>query len=120
MCLILGPNAKLKIAKKDITCYKIVCEFEPGVLRTPYMHFPVAIGETYTSVLEDAGVAIDYGLHSFKSLHNTIREADFIRRSVTTHIVKCIIPAGSNYFVGKYGAYISYASDKLTYLEIIK
>jgi len=33
--------------------------------------------------------------------------------------IKCVIPKGSTYYVGTFDYWKSYASDKLTYVEII-
>lgn len=34
-------------------------------------------------------------------------------------LAKCVIPKGSEYYVGRFGKSICYASDKLVYLELV-
>ena len=85
------------------------------ILHTPYMGANIIIGETYKSklVVEDANV--ENGLHSFHTVLAT--KSDYFVNDV---IVKCIIPKGSKYYKGKYGNYVSYASNTLKYVEIIE
>lgn len=82
---------------------------------TPYQNFKVKIGETYSSGLIKVEDEVHIGLHSFADLKD-------IEYSIyTTRIVaKCIIPKDSFYYKGKFGGVLSYASDKLTYVEIIE
>jgi hypothetical protein len=81
-------------------------------LETPFKNFKVIIGETYTSeLIKDEAGNVHEGLHSFRSYKNL---------SNSGIIAKCIIPKGSQYYEGKFGKKISYASNKLTYVEIVK
>ena len=86
------------------------------VLCTPYQGFPIEIGETYESdLIKTYGNQIHKGLHSFGILNEAIEDAELD----CDIIVKCIIPKGSIYYVGKSHDKVSYASNKLKYLEII-
>ena len=84
---------------------------------TPFQAAKVKIGETYESglILEEyiAWNEIEIGLHSFANYKG-------IRRLKCNIIVKCIIPKGSEYFIGLFDGKTSYASNKLKYIEIIK
>lgn len=186
MCLDLNENTKLKIATKDIICYKriklfpttsltnwnlyhgkeftgdiagIKCsgvinsapncltyfntdnsrlgehvldylvnsiivdgkELVYSALHTPYQRTRIEIGNTYYSQLirEVSGseqykwYEVKIGLHSFKYKKAAINDGEGL-------IVKCIIPKGATYYVGEFGNDISYASDTLKYVEIIK
>lgn len=85
--------------------------------RTPYRFAPIEIGNTYESILEKPkSRAIEIGLHTFKFSGDAISDMD----SPKEVIVRCIIPKGSTYYEGDFGGSISYASDKLQYVEIIK
>lgn len=119
MCLELKENAKLQIAKKDITCYKVIRESDDNNFLTPYCFFEVKIGETYTSELVILRGYVYEGLHSFKYLKGAREELKEWNRKYY-RIAKCIIPKGSSYYIGDFVNGISYASDKLTYIEIIK
>ena len=79
---------------------------------TPYQYMKVEMGETYTSDLINLGKRVEIGLHSFKTMKYA--------KSVSSIVAKCIIPKGSQYYEGMFGSYASYASDCLTYVEIIK
>lgn len=82
--------------------------------RTPFQNMGVEIGKTYNSKLIKAGSTIGEGLHSFKSPRYA-KGTSYEQRIVA----KCIIPKGSSYYTGLYVRHISYASDKLTYVEIV-
>ena len=125
MCLELNKNSVKCTALEDITVYKHLEKSEMGHLTTTYMCCPVEIGETYTSELEATigssnheFIFLEKGLHSFESLISAKQDAvdtcigDYV-------IVKCVIPKNANYYVGTFWGYKCYASDKLTYVEII-
>ena len=80
--------------------------------RTYYKSLKVEMGETYTSDLINLGKKVEIGLHSFK----TKMGAKFLSKT----IAKCIIPKGSKYYIGEFTCETSYASDCLTYVEIVK
>lgn len=85
---------------------------------TPYQGSVVTIGNTYSSnLVKDEYNYIGKGLHSFCKRKDAL-ESKVLRKVV----VKCIIPKGSTYYKGKFGfyEYDSYASDKITYVKIIK
>jgi hypothetical protein len=82
-------------------------------LLTPYKEARITIGETYSSVLKKDEDAIYQALHSFANLADTREE---IEEGI---YVKCIIPKGAKYYEGEFDGCPSYASDKLTYVEIV-
>ena len=83
------------------------------IYKTPYQNAIIEIGETYQSELEiNELIEVHIGLHSFAKLTDAINNGDGV-------YVKCIIPKGSHYFIGDFFDSISYASDKITYLEIV-
>lgn len=84
------------------------------VYNTVYQNFTVKIGETYTSSLEKIDDTVYEGLHSYANIRDTLRS--MLGNEV---IAKCIIPKGASYYKGKYGGSTSYASDTLTYVEIV-
>ena len=125
MCLYIKKDQKSKICRKDITCYKI-CDYTYGRLFTFYRCDAIEIGETYISDiwLHKSSpfvpinlASITKGLHSFvsiKSLLNAVCFNEHIR------IIKCIIPKGSEYYLGEFeNKNDAYASNKLKYLEIV-
>jgi hypothetical protein len=85
---------------------------------TPYQDVEIKIGETYKSELIKYDSLIEEGIHSFENFE----VANYFTISVKDRIVaKCIIPKGSEYYIGKYSnnGYVSYASDTLKYIEVL-
>ncbi len=87
---------------------------------TPYYYADVEMGMTYESELKREYnddnrrvefARIEMGLHSFQQLQVGFDD--------TRIKAKCIIPKGSEYYVGTFDGCVSYASNKLKYVEII-
>lgn len=133
MCLTLkSNNVRVHVATKDIVCYKVLIERRNyfndflGYV-TYYQRALVRMDKIYTSRLvmrrfdHELHPDIQQGLHTFKTLK---RAEQFIIGTALCRIAKCIIPAGSKYYVGKFDQpdnyRESYASDTLKYVEIIK
>jgi hypothetical protein len=128
MCLIIQEKSKLTTCRNDKVVYKLL--IHPTVSRndceyvTTFKHMPINIGDTYISDLqkheEKFARRIEYqiekGLHSLE----TFKDILGLQGHLGGFICKCIIPKGAHYYKGKFNVYNSYASDKLTYVEIIK
>lgn len=133
MCLTLkSSKVRVHTATKDIVCYKIL-QMQYDMFHNPigyvtyYQRARVNIGETYTSKLvrfnyhlSNIRPDIGEGLHSFR----TLERAKQLWFGTSTRIAKCIIPAGSKYYVGRFDRTDdyreSYASDRLKYVEILE
>jgi hypothetical protein len=122
MCLSKVTTDEPQIAKRNITVYKVLIK-RKGRYLTLWRECPVQIGKTYTSKLvkrmindhfdsSNWGIGIEEGLHSYR-YYKAIKDSCCIK-------VKCIIPKGSQYYVGTFCEYVSIASDKLTYVKIIE
>ena len=125
MCLKLGSSkTKPKIATKDIVCYKGLIQLRDELI-TPYKRVSIEIGKTYKSIISNKDGEIHLGLHSFKTLKELKNWATGSgwRRAwwgkAGGEYIKCIIPKGSTYYIGTFDCWKSYASDALTYVEII-
>lgn len=79
---------------------------------TPYQHAIIEIGETYYSELVREKNEVNIGLHSFVARISAIEDGNGL-------VVKCVIPKGSEYYLGKFNGVDSFASNSLKYLEII-
>ena len=83
---------------------------------TAYKIFPIKIGEIYHSELkrymENGYDIVEEGLHSFKSIIGAKRQEKDI-------VAECIIPKGSQYYIGTFNDRYSYASNSLKYIKII-
>lgn len=131
MCLTLKDYRKYT-AKTDIICYKHVKVKKlktRSVLYTSYRNSRVKIGSTYESEFSfNINGEIAKALHSFKNINDCISDArveinHYINHTTTKSdffIVKCTIPAGSSYYRGKFCDMPSYASNKLTYVEVVE
>lgn len=157
MCLTLTADERdVLVAEEDIVCYKILYTikdyldfYKSSILSrleyksimdvhvldglgylymSPYRRSPYVIGETYTSVLDEAVerssgnmFSVEKGLHTFAKLAEA--KADIIEPFDGVLIVKCRIPAGSKYYKGKFftiGSPVeSYASDTLVLDEVV-
>ena len=130
MCLIVSERSH-KIAVEDVKCYKVVelfNEYEQGKtvgygLRTFFQDFPISIGKTYKSELDDPYycMEVEKGLHTFTNFDDAVK---FVKGSqYNVLIVSTTIPKGSFYYEGTFKRmfkyFKSYASDTLRYDEII-
>lgn len=89
-------------------------EFTGKVLYyTPYQSKEIEIGKTYKSSLERYDISIHKGLHSFETLEDAKKDGINV-------YAKCIIPKGSKFFRGMFNGSISYASNRITYLKLVK
>lgn len=113
----LGYNYSWEL---DNNVVKIIIDDEVVLLAefkrylTPYQMVEIEIGKTYTSELEKIDYSVEKGLHSFEKIE------DLKNLYGSDSTAKCIIPKGSTYYIGEFNGRISYASDKLTYVEIIE
>jgi hypothetical protein len=88
--------------------------------KTPYQETEIKIGETYISKLIKNNDRVEEGLHSFATLKDAKALTIIVSCRYNYVIAKCVIPKGSRYYKGKFDTYTSYASDTLSYVEIIK
>lgn len=139
MCLSIKEKSCKQTAKKDIVCYKFLEQrFDKNMYWkhlyatiTPFMFKEITIGNTYESDLKietffDGGVLIktnrvEIGLHSMTSKQDCINAAShWVNEGRNQLIVKCIIPKGSQYYVGTYQCLKSYASTAIQYVEVVE
>lgn len=129
MCL--NDVGERKVAERDIVCYKLVHGHYAPHYRTMYRRDPVHIGKSYRSKFrfrwnDPEYHIIEQGLHSLAYKKDALRWKS-VYGVCNLHIVKCIIPKGSLYYVGTYDIpskingveYVkSYASNRIKYLEL--
>lgn len=118
MCL---KNAELKIAEKDIICYKVYVVVNRNLL-SPYRREKAPeegiIATTRLGTIKSPNNVVYEGFHSFCTLSDAVDES-FIWEDDTTVIVKCTIPKLSRYYKGTFGARISYCSECIILNNII-
>ena len=145
MCLVITKFNKLKVAKEDIKCYKILFKSSllPDLLMAPYQNFNYKLGETYftnmsvTYNCDTFGLSffryiiynlfdiflnvkgVNQGFHSFVNLKNAINERNADVDYKRLVVCECIIPKGTKYYKGKYLHYDGYASDSIKINKII-
>ena len=120
MCLKIKSQSRKQIASKDITVYKHLIPYNitKGIYTTSYQSSIVEIGKTYHSdLVRITSTEVSIGLHSFQSEEVACKRATYWDET----LVECIIPKGSSYYIGDFeGLGVSYASDTLTYIKILK
>lgn len=116
MCLEL-LSEKL-VAKEDIICYKIVRK-RGDELYTPYQEVKIKPGifKATGTLSEDCGdrrKTVGEGvIHTFAKYDQALDEKD----GKNTLIYKCVIPKGTNYYIGLFEAFLSYGSEIINVLE---
>jgi len=120
MCLDVGYESKAKVAEEDIKCYKVIIKkYGNTGWMTPFMCIPIKEGEVCKSEIVVDRFEIAVALHSFTNLTAAKRELKWFkdrRQNNDPIVIKCIIPKGSVYYMGKYEYKNDcYASDTLVY-----
>ena len=99
--------------KKNKTAYKILVIDKEGKLRSPFMYMEYTVGEVYHSALKPiikqlstfSVLTVEDGLHAYTSrieaFDHRLAISEVLRCEEKTVVVKCIIPTGSKYVVGK-------------------
>ena len=129
MCLTIKEKySEPQIATEDISCYKVILDnrdhkltfYDDEGLFTPFLKEQIEIGSTYTSEFSFTGAGnIEMALHSLINLDDCHTLIMRLLNSQHLIICSCLIPKGSRYYQGNFSGHDSYASDKLTYLEIL-
>ena len=118
MCL-LTTQKKVKIAEEDITCYKVI---NPDMTSLYYTEFKWELGKLYETERQCRSKwdvsEVSQAFHSYQSLMDDLTYAYFESLSPCM-MVKCTIPKGSEYYLGKQDAMDGYASNKLIINEIL-
>ena len=110
----------MKVAKRDIVCYKVVhanvyTMNSEVILRSAYRNFVYVIGKTYKKRdvsfqnFAKRRIVNGEGYHSFTK--RVVRSASWLAKNSYSRSVslKCVIPKGTAYFVGKKGDKVSRA-----------
>jgi len=112
MCFIISDeHPEVKIAKRDITCYKEVIKHRLSqYVKSDVMYFVYKLGKIYKRKMIVDNDNIDTGFHSYsnKCAINRFRD-DII-------FVKCIIPKGSEYYYNP--SWCEYVSNRIIIKEI--
>jgi hypothetical protein len=121
MCLTL-TDTTAKIAEEYILCYKMIERHKiKGDYRSFYEFYPIELGSIYHSEIK-----IMYN-EVYKALHSYVYESECIGDCSTCStingfsglVVKCIIPKGSEYYVGTFSGCKGYASNCIVYTKEI-
>lgn len=115
MCLYTKQICPLR-ARKDIICYKWVEEADAKYL-TPFYHMPIDVGETYTveeTKKKSTNVSViaaefhnvrrayrveDGYIHCFTKVLYAEFAINFNTPASGQHIIECIIPKGTLYYI---------------------
>lgn len=116
MCLEL--LSKKLVAKEDIVCYKMLIK-RGNELYTPYLEVKIKPGifKATGTLSEDYGTrrkTVGEGvIHTFAKYDQARDE----KGRKNTLIYKCVIPKGTNYYIGLFEAFLSYGSEVINVLE---
>jgi len=111
-------NNKIKVAKKDIVCYKSVLKIGEKTLRSSVIGFTYILGRLYkrpfTKTIKDKVKYRDHlsggGFHSYRYKTSA---------SNSYEVVRCIIPKGSKYVLGVQGFAYQYFSEAIIIKEFL-
>lgn len=115
MCLYTKQK-KVKIAKKDITCYKLI---NPNMTSWFHTEFKWELNKLYETEMDFCPVykTVSQAFHSYKTLQDLMY--GYFQSLSPCMMVKCTIPKGSEYYLGKQGEMDGYASNKIIANEIL-
>lgn len=127
MCLFANREYSLT-AQEDIECYKVLRR--AGDILTSYFHEKftweksityTTLLQTFNSVFGEYQCNVEQGFHSYMYQEDAEAFINEVCGENTLVLVKCIIPKGSQYFVGASSDLrVGYASDKIIFTSIIK
>lgn len=110
MCLIIRGNCKPEIAKEDITCWKMVVDWDKTKWMAPIRHTlhnydeVLAICDRLEMEYYKGRNIIERGFHAYTNE----KEAKYYTTLFPSRImVKCTIPKGADYCVGKYNEIVA-------------
>jgi hypothetical protein len=118
MCLFTTQK-EIKIAKKNITCYKVINQNMTSLYHTK---FKWELGKLYkTEMKMDYNTptvnSVSQAFHSYKTLQDL--EYAYYSTSTPCMMVKCTIPKGSEYCSGKQTEMDGYASNQIIMEETL-
>lgn len=115
MCLYTKQK-EVKIAKKDITCYKLI---NPNMTSWFHTEFKWELNKLYETEMDFCPVykTVSQAFHSYKTLQDLMY--GYFQSLSPCMMVKCTIPKGSEYYLGKQGEMDGYASNKIIANEIL-
>lgn len=113
MCLEIKQNTQLKIAQKDIECYKTVI-YKDGCLLSLWRDFCYAredkfpTQEKYTEgwFVESCRDFVHTGFHTFQNMKRAMHDLEFTE-NIRFVYMRCVIPAGAKYYEGSDRDYCS-------------
>lgn len=115
MCLHTKQK-EVKIAKKDITCYKVM---NPDMTSWFHTEFKWKLGKLYKTKMDYCPeyYTVSQAFHSYKTLQDLMY--GYFQSISPCIMVKCTIPKGSEYYSGIQGEMNGYASNQLIVNEIL-
>ena len=129
MCLYTGQEVAY-VAKCDIICYKVLKYNKRVGFRSSIQNFPYDLDTTYkTDLLKvrfyNGEHSITDGFHSYISMDGlSMYKRSWIHKLFKRYkkytLVECIIPQGSQYYIGLDGSYdLCYTSDTIIIKKVL-
>lgn len=117
MCLHTKQKVP-NIAEEDITCYKVI---NPDMTSLYFTEFNWVLGKLYETEIECCSKwdfnEVSKSFHSYKTLQDLMH--GYFQSLSPCMMVKCTIPKGSEYYLGKQDEMDGYASNKIIANEIL-
>ena len=108
----------------DIKCYKVLHQYDNGVLHSIPHHFPYELGKTYEeknvdlSLLDRLYELNGYVFHSYTDERYARSFRDTMVKKEGIVVVSCVIPAGTPFWRNDF--HHEYASTKIRIDEIVE
>ena len=127
MCLFANRTYAFT-AQEDIECYKVLRRRDNVLISYYHPKFTweksityTTLLQTFNSVFREYQCNVEQGFHSYMYQKDAETFINEVCGDGTLVLVKCIIPKGSQYFVGDSTDWRpGYASDKIIFTSIIK
>jgi len=115
MCFIIDYNKhpEVKIAKKDIRCYKNLIKDKESKLISPYYNFEYELGKRESTEMRKQNIIIQAGFHTYSCKYKALSKKYFSSELT----FKAIIPKGSRYYYSS--VYKEYVSNSIVITEKI-
>lgn len=117
MCLLTTQQVP-QIAEEDITCYKVI---SPDMTSLYHTEFKWELDKLYETEIECRSkwdfTVVSQAFHSYKTLQDLMH--GYFKSLSPCMMVKCTIPKGSEYYLGRQGVMDGYASNQIIVNEIL-
>ena len=127
MCLFLNTDfeRKERHATEDIKCYKVATRWGENTVMSYHQAFKYILKQLYTTTINIKLESVVYGQYIVEEGFHSFTTYDeaydyWLKTKDCCDVIECVIPAGSTYYIGRYGYYHSYVSNQIRLEKIIE